>query len=33
MTLEMIRTVSREWNIPIEALAAPYELARAHAQT
>jgi HTH-type transcriptional regulator / antitoxin HigA len=31
LTLEMIRTVSREWNIPIDALAAPYELARAYA--
>jgi hypothetical protein len=27
----MIRTISREWNIPIDALAAPYELARAYA--
>jgi HTH-type transcriptional regulator / antitoxin HigA len=27
LTLEMIRTISREWNIPVDALAAPYELA------
>ena len=31
LTLEMIRTISKEWNIPIGALTAPYELARAHA--
>ena len=31
LTLDMIRTISREWNIPIDALAAPYELARAYA--
>ena len=31
LTLEMIRTISREWSIPIDALAAPYELARAYA--
>ncbi len=31
LTLDMIRTISREWNLPIEALAAPYDLARAHA--
>ena len=29
LTLEMIRTISKEWNIPIEALASQYELARA----
>jgi HTH-type transcriptional regulator / antitoxin HigA len=29
LTLEMIRTISREWSIPIDALAASYELARA----
>jgi HTH-type transcriptional regulator/antitoxin HigA len=28
LTLEMIRTVSKEWNIPIGALTAPYELVR-----
>jgi HTH-type transcriptional regulator/antitoxin HigA len=31
LTLDMIRTISREWSIPIEALAAPYDLARASA--
>lgn len=31
LTLDMIRTISREWSIPIDALAAPYELARAYA--
>ena len=31
LTLEMIRTISREWNIPIDALTAQYELARAYA--
>jgi HTH-type transcriptional regulator/antitoxin HigA len=31
LTLDMIRTISTEWNLPIEALAAPYDLARAHA--
>jgi HTH-type transcriptional regulator / antitoxin HigA len=31
LTLEMIRTISKEWNIPIDALTAQYELARAHA--
>lgn len=31
LTLEMIRTISKEWNIPIGALTAQYELARAHA--
>jgi HTH-type transcriptional regulator / antitoxin HigA len=31
LTLEMIRTISREWNIPIDALTAQYELARASA--
>ena len=29
LTLEMIRTISKEWNIPIGALTAHYELARA----
>ncbi|KJC34312.1 hypothetical protein UB31_39765 [Bradyrhizobium sp. LTSP849] len=28
LTLEMIRTISKEWNIPIGALTAHYELAR-----
>ena len=28
LTLDMIRAISREWSIPVEALAAPYELAR-----
>jgi HTH-type transcriptional regulator/antitoxin HigA len=28
LTLDMIRIISKEWNIPIESLAAPYELAR-----
>ena len=31
LTLEMIRTISREWNIPIDALTAQYELARTYA--
>jgi len=31
LTLEMIRTISKEWNIPVDALTAHYELARAHA--
>jgi HTH-type transcriptional regulator/antitoxin HigA len=31
LTLEMIRTISKEWNIPIDALTAQYELARAYA--
>jgi HTH-type transcriptional regulator / antitoxin HigA len=31
LTLEMIRTISKEWNIPIEALTAQYQLARAYA--
>jgi HTH-type transcriptional regulator/antitoxin HigA len=31
LTLEMIRTISKEWNIPIGALTAPYELARVSA--
>lgn len=31
LTLDMIRTISKEWSIPIGALTAPYELARAHA--
>jgi HTH-type transcriptional regulator/antitoxin HigA len=31
LTLEMIRTISREWSIPIDALTAHYELARASA--
>ena len=29
LTLDMIRAISREWNIPVESLTAPYELARA----
>lgn len=28
LTLDMIRTISKEWNIPIGSLTAPYELAR-----
>jgi HTH-type transcriptional regulator/antitoxin HigA len=31
LTLEMIRTISKEWNIPVDALTAQYELARAYA--
>jgi HTH-type transcriptional regulator/antitoxin HigA len=31
LTLDMIRTISKEWNIPIEALTPQYELARADA--
>jgi len=31
LTLEMIRTISKEWNIPVAALTAHYELARAYA--
>lgn len=31
LTLEMIRTISKEWNIPIEPLTAQYQLARAYA--
>jgi HTH-type transcriptional regulator/antitoxin HigA len=31
LTLDMIRTISKEWNLPIEALAAQYDLARAYA--
>jgi HTH-type transcriptional regulator / antitoxin HigA len=31
LTLEMIRTISKEWNIPIDALTAQYELTRAYA--
>ncbi len=31
LTLDMIRTISKEWSIPIDALTAQYELARAHA--
>lgn len=30
LTLEMIRTISREWNIPVGALTAQYELGRAY---
>jgi HTH-type transcriptional regulator / antitoxin HigA len=29
LTLDMIRTISEEWNIPIEALTPQYDLARA----
>jgi HTH-type transcriptional regulator/antitoxin HigA len=29
LTLEMIRTVSKEWNIPVGALTAQYDLTRA----
>jgi HTH-type transcriptional regulator/antitoxin HigA len=28
LTLDMIRTISKEWNIPIEALTPQYDLAR-----
>ena len=31
LTLEMIRIISKEWNIPIDALTAPYQLTRAYA--
>jgi len=31
LTLDMIRTISKEWNIPIDALTAQYQLARASA--
>jgi HTH-type transcriptional regulator / antitoxin HigA len=31
LTLEMIRTISKEWNIPIDALTAKYDLDRAYA--
>ena len=31
LTLEMIRTISKEWNIPIDALTDQYELGRAYA--
>jgi HTH-type transcriptional regulator/antitoxin HigA len=31
LTLEMIRQISGEWNIPIESLTADYELDRAYA--
>lgn len=31
LTLDMIRSISREWNIPIESLTAPYALAREYA--
>jgi HTH-type transcriptional regulator/antitoxin HigA len=31
LTLEMIRTISKEWNIPIDALTAKYELERTYA--
>jgi HTH-type transcriptional regulator/antitoxin HigA len=31
LTLEMIRAISAEWNLPIETLAGAYELAREHA--
>ena len=27
LTLDMIRTISQEWNLPIDALAARYDLA------
>ena len=30
LTLEMIRTVSAEWHIPVDALTPQYELARAY---
>ncbi|MEH2513588.1 HTH-type transcriptional regulator/antitoxin HigA [Nitrobacteraceae bacterium AZCC 1564] len=31
LTLDMIRSISKEWNIPVESLTAPYELVRQHA--
>lgn len=31
LTLDMIRTISEEWNLPIEALTPRYDLARAYA--
>ncbi|WKA27358.1 helix-turn-helix domain-containing protein [Bradyrhizobium roseum] len=31
LTLDMIRTISREWNLPIEALASRYDLAPTYA--
>ena len=31
LTLDMIRTISQEWNLPIEALAVRYELAPTYA--
>ena len=31
LTLDMIRTISKSWNIPIESLTAPYELHREYA--
>jgi len=31
ITLDMIRTISKEWNIPVEALTPQYDLARAFA--
>jgi HTH-type transcriptional regulator/antitoxin HigA len=31
LTLDQIRQISKSWNLPIEALAKPYELARAYA--
>ncbi|MEO6780982.1 MAG: XRE family transcriptional regulator [Bradyrhizobium sp.] len=31
LTMDMIRTISKEWNIPIEALTPQYDLARADA--
>jgi HTH-type transcriptional regulator/antitoxin HigA len=30
LTLDMIRTISKEWNIPVEALTPQYDLARAY---
>jgi HTH-type transcriptional regulator / antitoxin HigA len=31
LTLDMIRTISREWNLPIETLTAQYDLAASYA--
>ncbi|HEX7791100.1 MAG TPA: XRE family transcriptional regulator [Afipia sp.] len=31
LTLDMIRTISKEWNIPVESLTASYALAREYA--
>ena len=31
LTLDMIRTISKEWSIPIDALTAPYDVGRASA--
>jgi len=33
LTLDMIRKISAAWNLPVELLAAPYELAKAKSKT